>query len=162
MRIVDLEPGDPRLERDLLPVLLELRPHLTPASFSQVYAEGHPQGLRFTAAYDGDACVGVAGWRIVATTFALRKLSVDDLVTTSTFRSRGVGKALLDDLTRRAREAGCAWFDLDSGVQRADAHRFYRREGMEHAAHHFTLALRPPGEGGTGSGGGEARRTPAT
>lgn len=139
--LVDLEPDDPRLESDLLPVLLELRPHLTVASFAAIYAEGYPQGLRFTAAYDGDRCVGVAGWRFVATTSSLRKLYVDDLVTTEGSRSRGVGKALIEDLTRRAMEAGCSALDLDSGVQRLDAHRFYHREGLTIHAHHFLKRL---------------------
>lgn len=141
-RIVDLDPGDPRLEADVLPVLLELRPHLTPASFASVYAEGHPQGLRFTAVYTEDGrCVGVAGWRLVATTFAGRKLYVDDLVTTSGARSSGYGRVLLSELARRAREAGCSAIDLDSGVQRRDAHRFYHREGLTITAHHFARDL---------------------
>lgn len=141
VRLVDLDPGDPRLDVDVLPVLLELRPHLTPESFAAIYAEGYPQGLRFTAAFKGDRCVGVAGWRLVATTFTGRKLYVDDLVTASDARSSGVGKALLEELTRRAREAGCSLIDLDSGVQRLDAHRFYHREGLTIAAHHFTKRL---------------------
>ena len=141
VRLVDLDPGDPRLASDMLPVLLELRPHLTPESFAAIYAEGHPQGLRYTAALDGDRCVGVAGWRLIATTFAGRKLYVDDLVTTSDARSSGVGKALIEELTRRALEAGCSMIDLDSGVQRLDAHRFYHREGLTIAAHHFTKRL---------------------
>ncbi|MFF5427368.1 MULTISPECIES: hypothetical protein [unclassified Streptomyces] len=62
MKIIDLGPGDPRLESDLLPVLTELRPHLTPELFREVYALGHPQGLRFSAAYADDGrCVGAAG-----------------------------------------------------------------------------------------------------
>lgn len=141
LRLVDLDPGDPRLETDLLPVLLELRPHLSPESFEAIYAEGHPQGLRYTAAFDGDRCVGVAGWRLIATTFAGRKLYVDDLVTRSDARSAGVGKALIEELTRRARDAGCSLIDLDSGVQRLDAHRFYHREGLTISAHHFTKRL---------------------
>lgn len=126
---------------DVLPVLLELRPHLTSASFTAIYAEGYPQGLRYTAAYRDGGCLGVAGWRLVATMFAGRKLYVDDLVTTSDARSSGIGKALLDDLARRAREAGCSVIDLDSGVQRLDAHRFYHREGLTISAHHFTRRL---------------------
>ena len=141
VELVDLEPGDPRLASEMLPVLLELRPHLTPESFSAIYTEGYPQGLRFTAAYDGDRCVGVAGWRVIATTFAERKLYVDDLVTTDDARSRGVGKALLSELTRRAVEAGCTAIDLDSGVHRFDAHRFYHHEGLTIAAHHFVKRL---------------------
>ena len=139
--LVDLEPGDPRLVADMLPVLRELRPHLTAESLTAVYAEGHPQGLRFLAAYDGDRCVGVAGWRVLALTFAIRKLYVDDLVTTSGTRSAGVGHALLTELEARARAAGCTILDLDSGVQRHDAHRFYFRERMHVSSHHFTKAL---------------------
>jgi GNAT superfamily N-acetyltransferase len=139
--LVDLEPGDPRLATDMLPVLRELRPHLDAESLAAVYAEGHPQGLRFLAAYDGDRCVGVAGWRVLALTFALRKLYVDDLVTTAATRSTGVGHALLSELEARARAAGCTILDLDSGTHRADAHRFYFRERMHISSHHFTKRL---------------------
>lgn len=141
LELVDLERGDRRWG-DALPVLRELRPHLTDASFAAVYAEGYPQGLRFTAAYDGDRCVGVAGWRIVATTAYLRKLYVDDLVTTAGARSTGVGRTLLGALARRADASGCAALDLDSNVQRADAHCFYMREGLTISAFHFARPLR--------------------
>ena len=141
MLLVDLEPGDPRLERDVLPVLRELRPHLTPESFQAVYGEGYGQGLRFLGAYEDGRCVAVAGWRIVATTDSIRKLYVDDLVTVETERSRGFGSALLAELEERARAAGCRLLDLDSGVQRQDAHRFYMRHGMAITSFHF--ARRP-------------------
>ena len=119
-------------------MLLELRPHLTEASFAAVYDEGYKQGLRYLIAYDDDdRCVGVAGWRIVATTTAIRKLYVDDLVTQATERSRGVGRLLLATLFDRARTAGCTVLDLDSGVQRNDAHRFYLREGLAISSFHF-------------------------
>lgn len=139
--LVDLEPGDPRLVTDLLPVLVELRPHLDADGFAAIYAEGHPQGLQFLAAYDGERCVGVAGWRILALTSAARKLYVDDLVTTAGTRSAGVGHALLTELEARARAAGCTVLDLDSGVHRQDAHRFYFRERLHVSAFHFTKHL---------------------
>ena len=141
-QFVDFEPGDPRLETEVLPVLAELRPHLTPDSFASVYREGHPQGLRFTAAYDDQQrCLGVAGWRVNATTVAIRKLYVDDLVTTAAARSLGVGQALLAELTDRARQAGCQLIDLDSGVHRRDAHRFYFRERLAITSFHFGREL---------------------
>lgn len=140
--LVDLEPGDERLAAEVLPVLRELRPHLDEESFAALYAEGHPQGYRFTAAYAGGRCLGVAGWRVIATAHAMRKLYVDDLVTTAGERSGGVGRALLDGMEARAREAGCLVLDLDSGVQRFDAHRFYLRERMVIASHHFSKELK--------------------
>jgi GNAT superfamily N-acetyltransferase len=143
MRFVDLEPGDARLAGEALPVLVELRPHLTAEDFAAVYAEGHPQGLRFTAAYDDeDRCVAVAGWRLVATTVSLRKLYVDDLVTAPDHRGKGIGAALLRELERRARDAGCTVLDLDSGTDREDAHRFYFREQLIIRGFHFLRRLR--------------------
>jgi GNAT superfamily N-acetyltransferase len=138
---VDLEPGDERLEREVLPVLRELRAELSAAQFAAVYAEGRPQGLRFTAVYDGDRCVAVAGWRVIATTAGLRKLYIDDLVTAASERGRGIGKLLLAELTERARHAGCRLIDLDSAVHRSGAHRFYMREGLPITAFHFGRPL---------------------
>ncbi|WP_411104929.1 GNAT family N-acetyltransferase [Streptomyces sp. cmx-4-9] len=142
MKIIDLEPGDPRLTDDLLPVLLELRPHLTEDVFRAVLAEGWGQGLRFTAAYDADGvCVGAAGWRIVVNTSMLRMLYVDDLVTSAAARSTGVGHALLVHLEDHARAASCSALTLDSGTQRTDAHRFYFRERMAVTAFSFEKSL---------------------
>ena len=141
MRIVDLEPGDAGWD-GALPVLRELRPHLTPESFAAIYAEGYPQGLRFTAVTgDGGAVLGIAGWRIVANTNAGRMLYVDDLVTAEAARSTGVGGTLLGELAKRAGAAGCTALELDSGVHRWDAHRFYFRERMAITAHHFGRQL---------------------
>jgi GNAT superfamily N-acetyltransferase len=142
VELADLDLDDPRWAV-ALPVLQELRPHLDDAARRAVQAEGAPQGYRFTAAFDDDddACLGVAGWRVLATAVVGRKLYVDDLVTAAGARGTGVGAALLAELERRAREAGCEVLDLDSGVQRHDAHRFYLRERMHISSHHFTKRL---------------------
>jgi GNAT superfamily N-acetyltransferase len=141
MRLDDLGVDDPRWQV-ALPVLQELRPHLDGDARRAVQAEGAPQGYTFTAAFDdGGDCLGVAGWRIVATAFVGRKLYVDDLVTASSARGTGVGAALIAHLEQRARAAGCTVLDLDSGVQRHDAHRFYLRERMHISSHHFTKRL---------------------
>ncbi|MFB6941665.1 GNAT family N-acetyltransferase [Streptomyces sp. NPDC060286] len=144
MKIIDLEPGDARLAADLLPVLRELRPHLTENLFRDVYDKGYAQGLRFSAAYDDEGvCVGVAGWRVIDNTSQIRMLYVDDLVTADGARSTGVGRRLLGHLEERAREAGCLHLTLDSGTQRTEAHRFYLRERLNIVAFNFDKALDP-------------------
>src|SRR3954468_14773165 len=95
MQVDELDPEDPVLA-EVLPVLQELRPHLDLELFRDIYIEGWPQGLRFSALFvrdeaDADVCVAVAGWRVIATTAAVRKLYVDDLVTSSAVRSAGHG-----------------------------------------------------------------------
>lgn len=46
------------------------------------------------------------------------------------WRGRGAGTALLAEVERRAREAGCYRLQLTSNVARHDAHRFYERLGF--------------------------------
>src|SRR4051794_396729 len=54
---------------------------------------------------------------------------VEDLAVHPQHRSAGAGKALLDAARTWARERGATHLELDSGDARADAHRFYEREG---------------------------------
>jgi len=138
--IVDIDPDHPRLP-ELHAVLQHLRTGLTLPQLRDIYAEGYAQGLRYTAVDDGGRLVAVAGWRLVACTTAGRRLYIDDLVTDPTLRSAGHGHLLIAELERRARDAGCSLLDLDSGVHRGAAHRFYFRERMTITAYHFTLAL---------------------
>lgn len=144
MELHDLDVDDARWAT-ALPVLQELRPHVDDAQLRAVYTEGRAQGYRFLGAFapddTGDRCLGLAGYRVIATVVFGRKLYVDDLVTASAARGTGVGAALVAELERRARDAGCTVLDLDSGVQRFDAHRFYLRERMHISSHHFSKRL---------------------
>jgi len=83
----------------------------------------------------------VAGFRVLNKFATGRSLYVDDLVTTASARSQGFGDALFDWLMGAARERDCVQLELDSGVQRHDAHRFYLRRRMKISSHHFVLAL---------------------
>jgi GNAT superfamily N-acetyltransferase len=141
VRLADLEPDDPAWD-DAFEVLVQLRTHLDAASFDRIHRLGRDQGLTYTAALgDGDRCVGIAGWRVMDTTSSIRKLYVEDLVVDADHRSLGVGRELLDHLEQRARAAGCHTVELDSGRQRVDAHRFYRRLGYEDVSRHFRRPL---------------------
>jgi GNAT superfamily N-acetyltransferase len=54
---------------------------------------------------------------------------IEDLSVHPQRRSLGVGKSLLDAAKAWARERGATHLELDSSTARADAHRFYEREG---------------------------------
>jgi GNAT superfamily N-acetyltransferase len=53
---------------------------------------------------------------------------VEDLAVDPDQRSRGIGKALLDEAKNWARQRGASHLELDSAETRPDAHRFYDRE----------------------------------
>jgi GNAT superfamily N-acetyltransferase len=58
-----------------------------------------------------------------------RRCWVEDFAVDPERRSQGVGAALLDAAKDWARSAGATHLELDSGLARVDAHRFYEREG---------------------------------
>jgi len=62
---------------------------------------------------------------------------VEDLATDPERRSQGVGKALLNAVREWAREAGASHLELDSGLARTGAHRFYEREGAMRQSYVF-------------------------
>lgn len=98
-------------------------------------------GAEMAVAIGGDAVLGVAVFRQFENTHAGRRFYVDDLVTDEAARSAGVGAALLRWLEEEARARGCTSIDLESGTQRARAHRFYFREGFHVTSFSFRKTL---------------------
>jgi GNAT superfamily N-acetyltransferase len=66
---------------------------------------------------------------------------VEDLAVDPDRRSRGVGAALLGAARDWARERGASHLELDSAEARADAHRFYEREGAGYRSISFGWEL---------------------
>lgn len=66
---------------------------------------------------------------------------VEDLAVHPEHRSAGVGKALIDAAKEWARERGATHFELDTGIARTDAQRFYEREGPVGKGYSYTWAL---------------------
>ena len=125
------------------PVLVQLRPHLTPESLLARVRRQQTEGYRLVARRNGDGTVvACAGYRFLNLLHRGKVLYVDDLVTDERARSAGHGHALMEWLLAEARSAGCDELQLDSGTHRHDAHRFYFREGMHISCYHFSLTLR--------------------
>ena len=118
-------------------VMSKLRPHVPWEGFVERVRRQGAMGYRLLYLEEGGAVRAVAGFRVCECLAWGRFLYVDDLVTASTHRSRGLGGRLLERLEEISREEGCAELHLDSGVQRTDAHRFYRAAGMEPGFLHF-------------------------
>lgn len=125
------------------PVMTELRTHLTDIDdYEEALAEMRRDGYRLFVALYRDNIVALAGVAIRTNFYYGRYLYVYDLITTETERSRGHGKLLLDHLEELASAAHCQTIALSSGVQRADAHRFYENKmGYERVSYVFKRSL---------------------
>ena len=122
-----------RLHRTLRPAL--------PTDYEDYLRRMFSEGAQMAVLHEAEMPKAVAVYRIQYTTFGGRRCYVDDLVTVENERGKGYGAALLQWCEDRARQSGCDTFALDSGVQRAAAHRFYFRHGLAIMSFGFSKPL---------------------
>jgi GNAT superfamily N-acetyltransferase len=131
------------------PVMRQLRPHLTEEGYRAQVERQRREGYRLVAGLEGGEVRCVAGFRVLEHLAWGKVLYVDDLVSDGAARSAGYGREVLGWLAEEARRNGCRQLHLDSGVQRARAHRFYFREGMHISSYHFAKSLEEDRDHGT-------------
>jgi ribosomal protein S18 acetylase RimI-like enzyme len=66
---------------------------------------------------------------------------VEDLAVVPFRRSAGIGKALLDSAKAWAKERGATHLELDTGLGRTDAQRFYEREQPTATGYSYSWTL---------------------
>lgn len=94
------------------------------------YAVQRPDADVLLAEADGEV-VGLASVYLDAPFIRFgRRCWLQDLVVTASRRGEGTGAALLGAAADWARQRRCTHLELGSGAGRADAHRFYRAQGM--------------------------------
>src|SRR5213082_2824160 len=124
------------------PVMRQLRPLFQdPEHFvERVLRQQKQRYLLAFLEFDGEVRA-VAGYRFLESLFSGKFLYVDDLVTQAADRSLGFGGKLFDWLVEQARANNCENLELDSGVQRFDAHRFYLLKRMNISSYHFRIKI---------------------
>ncbi len=123
-------------------VMCQLRPRIALEDYlPTVRRMMQAEGYLLVAVSDQGEVRAVAGYRFMEMLYCGRILYVDDLNTDERYRSQGYGRQLLDWLKQEAKEKGCDELHLDSGVQRAQTHRFYFREGLTINAYHFRIPV---------------------
>ncbi len=71
-----------------------------------------------------------------------REAWIPDLFVAENVRLRGIGRALLEEAERRARDRGCHSLTLESGYRRAEAHHLYHQLHMRDGGKFFYKQLR--------------------
>jgi GNAT superfamily N-acetyltransferase len=126
------------------PVMSQLRPKLQRAEFVPLVRRMGKHGFALAYVRAGGEVQAVAGYRLTEMLRTGMMLEIDDLISAEASRSKGYGKLLLDWCCELAARHGCSVVELDSAVQRADAHRFYFREKMFVLGFHFSRAVSQP------------------
>jgi ribosomal protein S18 acetylase RimI-like enzyme len=93
-------------------------------------------------AEDGGAVVGAAGfWSRPRLNWTTTEAWLPDLYVDPAYRRRGHARALLEACADEGRTRGCHRLILESGHERAEAHRLYETYGFVHHGRAYGLRL---------------------
>jgi GNAT superfamily N-acetyltransferase len=125
------------------PVMRQLRPALSLKEFiSRVKRQNSLYQYHNAFLKDGDEVITVVGFRIAENLGYGKFLFVDEFVTSEEKRAKTYGKRMFEWLVAYAKSIDCNEIQLDAGVQRFDAHRFYFKNRMRITSYHFILNFR--------------------
>ena len=69
------------------------------------------------------------------------ELYIPELIVRNKFQNQGIGKKLINSCISIAKEEKCHRIRLESGNQRKDSHKFYKKLGFEQSGLSFTKNL---------------------
>jgi GNAT superfamily N-acetyltransferase len=121
-----------------LEVMQELYPSLTADAYSSDLENMLPNN-RYgqVAVFDGEKCLGIAGFWIGTKLWCGKYLEIDNMVVSAKHRSQGAGKMLFSYLKNKANEEGCSMLALDSYTANFKAHKFFYNEDFGPKGFHF-------------------------
>lgn len=112
------------------PVMKELRTNLIFEDFLSIYEQAHRRESYEIVALEKEGQVlALMGYRILHDYVHGRHLYIDDLVTTASHRSQGLGAQLLAYAEQLAKDLECKGLRLCTGFENESGKKFYEREG---------------------------------
>ena len=119
----------------------QVREDLSVKALHKIISDQIKNGYQLAYVLDNEQVICVAGFTIGTKLSLGKHLYIDDFVTDKSVKSSDAGKALLDFIKIYAKQQECNSIQLDSSVDRYDAHKFYLNEDMRIVSHHFSIEL---------------------
>lgn len=121
-------------------------PFATVSGYLQHLCKIVAEGATFVVVQDTNdgkdsVVIGVVLYRMHHNTYQNKLFFLEDLVITETERSQGYGGQILAWCENEAKQAGCEFISLDSGVFRPKAHKFYFTKDYIVESFHFIKRL---------------------
>ncbi len=112
------------------PLMKELRAHLEYRAFVDIYEQAHKtNGYEIVALEKDGHVVALMGYRFLYDYVHGKHVYIDDLVTTESVRSQGVGAQLLQYAESIAQKNNCKNLRLCTGIENELGKKFYERNG---------------------------------
>jgi GNAT superfamily N-acetyltransferase len=97
--------------------------------------------FKMVAVFLEEKMIGVCGYWVLLMLYCDKYFQVSNLVVDQNFRSKGIGKKILNYLEKKAKKLGCKKFVLDSNSENKKSHSLYFREGFYIRGFHFMKNL---------------------
>ncbi|OAB76154.1 acetyltransferase [Cochleicola gelatinilyticus] len=91
--------------------------------------------------YDGEALIGMCGMWFQTRHYAGKSVELDHVLIEDTYRSKGVGKQLMEFVYAYGKKKGCNWVELNTYVHNFPSHKFYYNQGFVAKGYHFVKEL---------------------
>ena len=104
-----------------------------------------PHNYKQLAIFEGEKCVGITGFWFGTKLWTGKYLEIDNFVTHTEHRKRGIAKLMTDYLAVKAKNLDCTCIVLDAFTGNFEAHRFYYNQGYEPKGFHFIKTINKNG-----------------
>lgn len=136
LKIIDLTTKDEMLAA--FPLVNLMYKKMTRDEFSAALDEMiNLSNYQMIAVFEGEKMIGVSGYWIASMLYCGLYLQASNLVVADEFRSKGVGKKILNYLEEKAVAANCKKIVLDSYTENKQSHPLYFRENFYIRGFHF-------------------------
>ena len=119
----------------------QVREDLSDKALHKMISDQIKNGYQLAYVLLENQVICVAGFTIGQKLSLGKHIYIDDFITDKSLNSNDAGKALLDFIKIYAKQQDCKSIQLDSSVDRHDAHKFYLNEDMHIVSHHFSFDL---------------------
>lgn len=99
------------------------------------------QNYECVGVYEGEDLIGCSGLWFQTRHYAGRSIEMDHVIILDTYRSKGIGKKLMNYIYEYANERGCNWIELNTYVDNFPSHKFYYNQGFVAKGYHFIKEL---------------------
>ena len=133
----------PKAEMDvILPLVQLLNPTLSPELLQSRLNEMKSQDFECAGVYEGEKLIAVAGLWLNTRFYSGKTLEPDNVVIHPDYRSKGVGKLLMDWIYAYASRLGCETVELNAYVTNERAHKFWFNQGFKVLGFHFQKLIK--------------------
>ncbi|MCO4815304.1 MAG: GNAT family N-acetyltransferase [Flavobacteriales bacterium] len=124
-----------------LTLLQEVYPNLTQEDYSKELDSMICHNYGQVGVFIGGECVGLTGYWIGTKLWCGKYLELDNVVVSSKYQSKGIGKVLFDFMELKAKEHNCNMLALDSYTTNFKAHKFFYKQNFAPKGFHFIYTI---------------------